>query len=153
MLVGLEGRDCGGGRCPVTTVCICISRIHHYEQHYYCIVPSVFKDGCRRETARRAVSVETVRNVAKNVGLPRIAFGNPCNRRMTFKVIKGHWKWHELIYNISYLCRIATTYVYLAPFLRHYRFNSVWGCRLKSSVRSVFLQRCSIAYLKRPSSF
>jgi len=38
----------------------------------------------RRGTARRAVSVETLRNVAQMF-----------NRRMTFKVIQGHWKWHE----------------------------------------------------------
>ena len=38
----------------------------------------------RRGTARRAVSAETLRNVAQMF-----------NRRMTFKVIQGHWKWHE----------------------------------------------------------
>jgi len=46
----------------------------------------------RRGTARRAVLVKTMLNVAN---VCRIAFDKSCIRRMTFKVIQRHWKWHE----------------------------------------------------------
>ena len=46
----------------------------------------------RRGTARRAVSVKTVLNVAQMfVEVHLISYIT----RMTFKVILGHWKWHE----------------------------------------------------------
>ena len=45
-----------------------------------------------RDCTTRYVS----RNRAKcRTNVCRVAFDKSCNRRMTFKVIQGHWKWHE----------------------------------------------------------
>ena len=48
-----------------------------------------------RVTARHAVSVETLQNIAQM--FVELHLKSPINRRMTFKVIQGRWKWHESI--------------------------------------------------------
>ena len=54
------------------------------------------KLSCCRVTARRAVSCGWNRVKCRFcTNVRQIAFEKPCNRRMTFKVIKGHWKWQK----------------------------------------------------------
>jgi len=56
--------------------------------------------------ARRAMSVKTLLDVAQMFVELYLYFA--CIRRMTFKVIQGHWKWHECIYVSVCLSRVIS---------------------------------------------
>ena len=57
---------------------------------------------CSKQEAQLSPRNRATRCVSWNrakcrTNVRRIAFDNSCNRRMTFKIIQGRWKWHESI--------------------------------------------------------
>jgi len=61
-----------------------------------------------RDRAMRRVSWNRAK---RRTHVSRIAVHKSCNRRMTFKVVQGHWKWHESMGHMNFLLmvRIVTT--------------------------------------------
>ena len=67
------------GQRAVKRVCVCV-----------CVCVKYKKLGCCQWTARRSVSVKTMRNVARM--FVELHFEKHCSRQMTFKVIQCHWR-------------------------------------------------------------
>ena len=94
------------------------------------------KLSCSRGTARRAVSVETVRNVAHMLHEFHLLFCKARNSQMTFKAIQGHRKLNDSKGHMTLAnSGLYQQRVYLAPLLRYYSAFTVYfpACNLETS--------------------